>query len=184
MRNSSGSQGFPHSLLCCLICFAITFDRAFASVATDGHNGPASKPDLSRTVTRVARIEWLVYSSDGSSCFDICFIISPNERSPTTMLSYQTFESGDTFFLGRWNKSSFFLDGANTSQKMQRQLTGQNGSPEAYLVPTSSPSSFSLWFLVNSSITFDTNFTSAKSVPTTKSNIFNWRRFWRPRGQK
>lgn len=140
MRNSSGSQGFPHSLLCCLICFAITFDRAFASVATNGHNVPASKPDLSRTVTCVARIEWLVYSSDGSSCFDICFIISPNERSPTTMLSYQTFESGNTFFLGRWNKSSF--SGFRWCKYFSKDATAANGTervsrsiPGSYVFP-------------------------------------------------
>ena len=68
----------------------------------------ASNPDLSRIVTVVARMEWFVWIRDRFASFDIRLNMSPNGRSLTTMLSYQTMASELTSFLGRWNKNSFF----------------------------------------------------------------------------
>ena len=98
------------------------------------------------------------------------------------MVSYQTFESRDTFFLGRWNKNSF--SGSRWCKYFSKDATGQNGPQVAYMAPPSSPLSFSLRFLVNSSQLSTRILHLLNLFRRWRQTFFNWLRFGRPRRQK
>ena len=135
----------------------------------------ASKPDLSKIVTAVARIEWFVYCFDKSASLDILFIIHPNAslRHQNLALFSSWVVETKTHFVG--------LGALDISQKMPQDKMGLRFHT-SFLLP---PPHCSLGdFFVNSSTTLDTNFFRDASTRTAKWDFFNWRRFWRPRRQK
>ena len=163
-----------------MIGFAVGPDWTFISVPTDSLYVTSFKSRFIKNSDGC--------SSDGMVCINtwqVCvlqFIMSLNERSQTTMLSYQTTASDLNSFMGRWKKNSLF--GFKRCKYFSEEATGHHMPSVAYITPPSSASSSSLWFLVNSSRTFDTNLASVASVWTSKAAFLNCRRFWRPRLQK
>lgn len=87
----------------------------------------ASKPDLSKIVTAVARIEWFVYCCDKPACLDMFFIMSPRysifRRRPCCHTKHQNLPSYSSLDV-ETRIHSVGLNAVDISQKMQQDRRG------------------------------------------------------------
>jgi hypothetical protein len=87
----------------------------------------ASKPDISKIVTAVARIEWFVYSFDKPACLDMFFTMSPRysifRRRPCCHTKHQNLPSYSSLDV-ETRIDSAGLNAVDISQKMKQDRMG------------------------------------------------------------